>query len=86
MTSRFEAELAIRGRDWSDKDLAEHARAYMFEQISPDEKVVDSGIVSLDRRAEITRAFLEKDSKNVIVFYPLFTGDLPEIIFSGLHE
>jgi hypothetical protein len=77
MTARFQAELAKLGRDWSDNNLSDQATAFMHEQIAPDETVVASGIVSIAERAELTREFLAKDNQNVIVFYPLFEGDLP---------
>jgi hypothetical protein len=78
MTSRFQAELAKLGRDWSDSNLSDQATDFMYEQIAPDERVVASGIVSISQRAEMTREFLAKNNQNVIVFYPLFAGDLPE--------
>ena len=78
MTARFQAELATRGRDWSDNKLSDQAAGFMYEQIAPDETVVSSGIVSISKRAEMTREFLAKDNQNVIVFYPLLAGDLPE--------
>lgn len=78
MTARFQEELATLGRDWSDRNLSDQAAGFMYEQIAPDETVVASGIVSISQRAEMTREFLAKDNQNVIVFYPLFAGDLPE--------
>ena len=78
MTARFQAELAKLGRDWSDRNLSHQATAFMYEQIAPDETVVASGLVSISQRAEMTREFLAKDNQNVIVFYPLVAGDLPD--------
>lgn len=78
MTARFQAELATLGRDWSDNKMSDQATAFMYEQIAPDETVVASGIVSISQRAAMTREFLAKDNQNVIVFYPLFAGDLPK--------
>lgn len=78
MTARFQAELAKLGRDWSDSILSDQATAFMYEQIAPDETVVASGIVSIGQRPELTREFLAKDNQNVIIFYPVFSGDLPE--------
>lgn len=78
MTARFQAELAKLGRAWSDSNLSDQATAFMYEQIAPDETVVASGLVSISQRAAMTREFLAKDNQNVIVFYPLYSGDLPE--------
>ena len=86
MTARFQAELAKLGRDWSDRNLSDQATAFMYEQIAPDETVVASGIVSISQRATMTREFLAKDNQNVIVFYPLFAGDLPESELGGLND
>ena len=86
MTARFQAELATRGRDWSDNKLSDKATAFMYEQITPDETVVASGIVSISQRANVAREFLAKDNQNVIVFYPLFAGDLPESEFGGFND
>jgi len=87
MTARFQAELAKLGRDWSDSNLSDQAIAFMYEQIAPDETVVASGIVSsIGQREEITREFLAKDNQNVIVFYPLFSGDLPEGELGGAND
>ena len=86
MTARFQAELAKLGRDWSDNKLSDKATAFMYEQITPDETVVASGIVSISQRANVAREFLAKDNQNVIVFYPLFAGDLPESEFGGFND
>ena len=86
MTARFQAELAKLGRDWSDSNLSDQATAFMYEQIAPDETVVASGLMSISQRAEMTREFLAKDNQNVIVFYPLFAGDLPESEFGGVND
>ena len=86
MTSRFQAELAKLGRDWSDNSLSDQAAAFMYEQIAPDESVVGSGIVSISQRATMAREFLARDNQNVIVFYPLFVGDLPESEFGGVND
>jgi hypothetical protein len=85
MTARFQAELATKGRDWSDNTLSDQAAAFMYEQIAPDETVVASGIVSISERSTLTREFLSKDNENVIVFYPLFPGDLPEDVFGAIN-
>ena len=76
MTARFQAELAKLGRDWSDSKLSDQATAFLYEQIAPDETVVASGVVTIAKREQITREFLAKDCQNVIVFYPLFQGDI----------
>ena len=86
MTSRFQAEMAKLGRDWSDNSLSDKAAAFMYEQIAPDESVVGSGIVSISQRATMAREFLARDSQNVIVFYPLFVGDLPESEFGEVND
>jgi hypothetical protein len=86
MTARFEAELAKLGRDWSDRNLSDQAAGFMYEQIAPDETVVASGIVSINRRAAMTREFLAKDNQNVIVFYPLFAGEIPVIEFGEAND
>jgi hypothetical protein len=86
MTARFQAELARLGRDWSDSNLSDQATAFMYEQIAPDEAVVASGIVSIGQRPELTREFLAKDNQNVIVFYPLLSGDLPEGELGGAND
>lgn len=86
MTERFQAELAARGRDWSDTSVSDHVVGYLFEQIAPDESVVESGLVKESKRAEMTRDFLAKDNENAIVFYPLYEGDLPEGVFEDRHD
>lgn len=86
MTARFQAELETKGRDWSDNLLSDQAVAFMYEQIAPDEIVVASGIVSISQRVELTREFLAKDNRNVIVFYPLFEGDLPASELGGVDD
>jgi hypothetical protein len=86
MTARFQAELAKQGRDWSDRNLSDQATAFMYEQIAPDETVAASGIVPIGQRPEMTREFLAKDNQNVIVFYPLFAGDIPESELGGLND
>ena len=86
MTARFQSELAKLGRDWSDSNLSDQATAFMYEQIAPDETVVASGIVSVRQRPELTREFLAKDNQNVIVFYPLYSGDLPESELGGVVD
>lgn len=86
MTERFQAELAARGRDWSDIFVSDHVVGYLFEQIAPDESVVESGLVKEAKRAEMTRDFLAKDNQNAIVFYPLYEGDIPESVFGDRHD
>jgi hypothetical protein len=86
MTARFQAELAKLGRDWSDSNLSDQATAFMYEQIAPDETVVASGIVSISQRATMAREFLAINNQNVIVFYPLYSGDLPESELGGLVD
>jgi hypothetical protein len=86
MTERFQAELAARGRDWSDTILSDHVVGYLFEQIAPNETVVVCGLIRESKRAELTREFLAQDNQNVIVFYPLFEGDLPKSTFGGQHD
>ena len=86
MTSRFQAEMAKLGRDWSDNSLSDKAAAFMYEQIAPDESVVGSGIVSISQRATMAREFLAINNQNVIVFYPLYSGDLPESELGGLVD
>jgi hypothetical protein len=86
MTERFQAELAARGRDWSDTIVSDNVVGYLFEQIAPDESVVESGLVKGSLRAEMTREFLAQDNQNVIVFYPLYEGDLPKSTFGGQHD
>jgi hypothetical protein len=83
MTARFQAELAKLGRDWIDANLSDQAAAYIYEQIAPDETVVASGIVPVGQRTQMTSEFLAKDNQNVIVFYPLFSGDLPSEYLAG---
>ena len=86
MTERFQAELAARGRDWSYTGVSAHVVGYLFEQISPDETVVVCGLIRESKRAELTREFLAQDNQNVIVFYPLYEGDLPKSTFGGQHD
>jgi hypothetical protein len=83
MTERFQAELAARGRDWSDTIVSDQVIGYLFEQIAPDETVVVCGLIRESKRAEMTREFLAQDNQNVIVFYPLYEGDLPTSAFGG---
>jgi hypothetical protein len=83
MTARFQAELAARGRDWSDTVVSDQVVGYLFEQIAPDETVVVCGLIRKSKRAEMTREFLAQDNQNVIVFYPLYEGDLPDSAFGG---
>ena len=83
MTDRFQAELAARGRDWSDTLVSDPVVGYLFEQIAPDEKVVVCGLIREAKRAEMTREFLAQDNQNAIVFYPLYAGDLPDSAFGG---
>jgi hypothetical protein len=86
MTERFQAELAARGRDWSDTHVSGNVVGYLFEQIAPDEQVVVGGLIRESKRAEMTREFLAQDNQNVIVFYPLYEGDLPKSTFRGQHD
>jgi hypothetical protein len=86
MTARFQAELAKLGRDWSDNKTSDQATGYMYEQIAPDETVVASGVVTIAKREQITREFLAKDSQNVIVFYPLFKGDIPAELLEDIID
>jgi hypothetical protein len=83
MTERFQAELAARGRDWSDTTVSDQVVGYLFEQIAPDETVVASGLIRDSKRAEMTRELLAQDNQNVIMFYPLYEGDLPDSAFGG---
>ena len=86
MTARFQAELAKLGRDWSDNKMSDQATAFMYEQIAPDETVVATGLVTLTKRDKITKEFLAEDSQNVIVFYPLFQGDIPTEQLEDIHD
>lgn len=86
MTARFQAELATLGRDWSDKHMSDQATVFMYEQIAPDETVVATGLVTLAKRDKITKEFLAKDSQNVIVFYPLFRGDIPAELIEDVND
>jgi hypothetical protein len=86
MTARFQAELAKLGRDWSDSNLSDQAAGFIYEQIAPDETVVASGIVSIAQRATMAREFLAKDNQNVIVFYPLFQGDIPAELLGDIND
>ena len=86
MTARFQAELAKLGRDWSDNKMSDQATGYIYEQIAPDETVVASGVVTIAKREQITREFLAKDSQNVIVFYPLFEGDIPVELLEDVND
>lgn len=76
MTARFDREVLLKGRDWSNDEFSEGAVAFVYEQIAPDESVVASRIVSPELRSTITAQFVASDSKNVIVFYPLFDGEI----------
>jgi hypothetical protein len=75
--------LAARGRDWSDTIVSDHVVGYLFEQIAPDETGVASGLIRDSKRAEMTRELLAQDNQNVIMFYPLYEGDLPDSAFGG---
>ena len=86
MTARFQAELAKLGRDWSDRNLSDQATAFMYEQIAPDETVVATGLVTHAKRTQISQDFLAKDSQNVIVFYPLFQGDIPNELLEDIND
>jgi hypothetical protein len=86
MTERFQAELAARGRDWSDNIVSDNIVGYLFEQIATDEQVWASGLIRKSKRAEMVREFLAQDNQNVIVFYPLYEGDLPVSVFGGEHD
>lgn len=76
MTARFEAEILSRGRDWSNDEYSEGAIAFTYEQIAPDESLVEVKVVSPKLRQKIANDFLASDSKNAIVFYPLFEGEI----------
>lgn len=86
MTARFQAQLATSGRDWSDNKLSDQATAFLYEQITPDETVAATGLVTRAKREKITREFLAKDSPNVIVFYPLFEGDIPAEFIEDIND
>ena len=86
MTARFQAELAKLGRDWSDRNLSDQATAFMYEQIAPDETVVATGLVTPAKRQKIAKDFLAQDSQNVIVFYPLFQGDIPAELLADIND
>jgi len=86
MSDRFQAELAARGRDWSDNVVSDQVIGYLFEQMAPDESVVASGLIRESKRAEMTREFLAQDNQNAIVFYPLFEGDIPLSVLGGEHD
>ena len=86
MSNRFQAELAARGRDWSDNVVSDQVIGYLFEQMAPDESVVASGLIRESKRAEMTREFLAQDNQNAIVFYPLFEGDIPLSVLGGEHD
>jgi hypothetical protein len=86
MTERFQAELAARGRDWSDTIVSGRVIGYLFEQMAPDESVIASGLIRSSKRAEMTREFLAQDNQNAIVFYPLYEGDLPMSVLGGEHD
>jgi hypothetical protein len=86
MTARFQTELATRGRDWSDNKMSDLAPGFVYEQIAPDETVVATGLVTLAKRNKITKEFLAKDSQNVIVFYPLFEGDVPAEMLDDVND
>jgi len=83
MSDRFQAELAARGRDWSDTVVSDQVIGYLFEQMAPDESVVASGLIRESKRAEMTREFLAQDNQNAIVFYPLLEGDIPLSVLGG---
>jgi hypothetical protein len=86
MTERFQAELAARGRDWSDTIVSGWVIGYLFEQMAPDESVIESGLIRSSKRAQMTHDFLAQDTQNVIVFYPLYAGDVPESVFGEDHD
>lgn len=83
MTARFEAEFLTRGRDWSNDEYSDGAIAFNYEQIAPDESLVEVKVVSPELRQRIAKEFLASDSKNAIVFYPLFEGDIPPFIIES---
>ena len=76
MTPRFKAEYLARGRDWSNDEYSDGAIAFTYEQIAPDESLVECRVVSPDLRQKITDAFMASGSQNAIVFYPLFEGEV----------
>lgn len=76
MTARFQSELLARGRNWSDDEYSDGAIAFTYEQIAPDESLVECRVVSPNLRQKITDAFMASDSQNAIVFYPLFEGEV----------
>ena len=86
MSDRFQAELAARGRDWSDTVVSDQVIGYLFEQMAPDESVIASGLIRKSKRAEMTREFLAQDNENAIMFYPLFEGDIPLSVLGGEHD
>jgi hypothetical protein len=86
MTERFQAQLAARGRDWSDTIVSDQVIGYLFEQMAPDESVIASGLIRSSKRAEMTREFLSQDNQNAIVFYPLYEGDVPVSVFGEAHD
>lgn len=83
MTARFEAEMLARGRDWSNDEYSDGAFAFTYEQISPDESLVEVKVVSPELRQKITNDFLASESKNAIVFYPLFEGEISPFIIES---
>lgn len=83
MTSRFKSEFMARGRDWSDDEYSDGAIAFTYEQIAPDGSLVECRIVSPPLRQKITQDFLASDSKNAIVFYPLFEGEISPYVIES---
>jgi hypothetical protein len=83
MTARFEAEILTRGRDWSNDEYSEGAIAFTYEQIAPDESLVEVRVVSPELRLRITKDFFASDSHNAIVFYPLFEGEISTFIIES---
>lgn len=83
MTARFDAELLARGRDWSDDEHSDGAIAFTYEQIAPDEFLVECRVVSPDLRKKITDEFMASESQNSIVFYPLFEGEISPFIIES---
>jgi hypothetical protein len=83
MTARFESEISARGRDWSNDEYSDGAIAFTYEQIAPDESLVESRVVSPHLRQKITNDFLASDSRNAIVFYPLFEGEISPYVIES---
>ena len=83
MTARFESETSTRGRDWSNDEYSDGAVAFTYEQIAPDESLVESRVVSPELRRKITEDFMASDSQNAIVFYPLFEGEISPYVIES---